>query len=196
MKEKLKEVKLKEVKRGKGVNRLNIDNPVFKQAIDHFKKMVECEKFIITGSYALAKFGLTHSIKDLDIVLIKPAEESLQILEKLRITESENNHYPIDKSRIPVMFGDLKIDFIIRSSRKYIELADGLLIAYPMDIIEAKQRYQKTHHILQIKAIADRIFTPKMLSDSLSMDFKRLFGDDSINIKESDVIYIKESDVI
>ena len=49
----------------------------------HLQLFLPAEEFIITGSAALYKYGLLKSVNDLDIILIKPKDETLEALDRL-----------------------------------------------------------------------------------------------------------------
>ena len=56
-----------------------------KKIIKHFKTLLPCEQFVVTGSYVLALNGIydMSKVKDLDIILVNPTPESLGIISRL-----------------------------------------------------------------------------------------------------------------
>ena len=131
-----------------------ITNNNVNKAIDHFKKLLPCEQFIITGSYAWKLLGLTKKVKDLDIILVKPNEDAIKNLEMLR--EPENPDYPPNKNQYFVKYNDMHIDFYVKSSKiDTIDLANGLSISIIKGTILANKHYGRIKDTMQLKAIAD-----------------------------------------
>jgi len=129
-----------------------------KKVIDHFKKLIDCEQFVITGTYALRELRLCKKVNDLDIILVNPSEDSISILDKLK-TAKVDTGYPENKNQLSVYFNDTRIDFfILKSSIDVIELKDGLTISTPNNIAKAKRHYNRLKDIIQLQEISEIFF--------------------------------------
>jgi len=152
-----KEMK-KEMKTGfrPSANSLNLKKEIdFIGIINHYKKLMVCEQFIITGSFGWMQLGLMSKAKDLDIILVNPTEESLAVLEKLR-EPSKNTDYPNDKNQFLVNHEGTMIYFFINTSKiDTIELANGISIASIKGTVKAKKRFARLKDFLQLKNIAE-----------------------------------------
>jgi len=149
-----------------------------KHVIDHFKKLLTCEQFIITGSYALNQLGLTESVGDLDIILVNPDKTSIDVLNKLK--EPTNNEYP-STEYFRVIMDNIKIDFYIRNKiLPTIELANGLVISMPKDIVKAKKSYGRLKDTLQLMAISEIFYTPKDLEKAIENEKVKFIVDSFI----------------
>ena len=140
-----------------------------KSTIDHFQKLLLCKDFIVTGSYALRELGLTNSVKDLDVILVSPDDQSLESLKRLAEPPDPNSDYPITREHhYRVRFNGIKVDFFInKEAQSYITLEGGLKISYPKDIVMAKKKYMSIKHVLQLKAISEIFYKPTDLQEIL-----------------------------
>jgi len=128
-------------------------NQSIEEAIKHFTKLLPCDKFIITGSYALHRLGLCERVTDLDVELYEPLPESIEILKRMALPQREG--YPAKENYYKLEFNELKVDFFItKKQRRTIALADGIFVSHPVDIVFHKKQYNSFKHWLQLKAIA------------------------------------------
>lgn len=148
------------------------------RAIEHFKKLLQCDQFILTGSHALAMLGLMTvgeaGEKDIDILLVNPTEESLAILKKLKINQG-NPNYPPDANYYRVEYESIYVDFFVKDEVQKSINVDGVDIAYPIDIVNAKQRYGGLKHILHLKGIAELFYTQDLLVNFLKNEQAKVF---------------------
>ena len=148
-----------------------------KNAIDHFKKLLTCEQFIITGSYALKQLGLVTTVKDLDIILVRPSDETVSILTKLH-TPRFVTDYPPSKTQYRVLFGDVEVDFFTKDSKQKtirIEIENELYdISLPSNIAKAKRDLNSLKQIIQLKKIAELFYTDNVLQGFLNEQSNRL----------------------
>lgn len=140
------------------------------KAIKHFQSLIKSEQFVITGSYALRCLGLTEKQpKDLDVLLYKPDEASVEILERLRIKNITD--YPDSKYHIKVNYEDTNIDFFVCNEPiKTIVLADDIVVSMPKDIFKAKHSYLRIKDYVQCKAIADMICPNDFLDKIIKLE--------------------------
>ena len=142
-----------------------------KKAISHFKKLLECEQFIVTGSYSFYLLGLINRVTDLDIILVNPTEETRKILERLKVeTKSE---YP-GGNQIRVKYENMNIDFFSQASEVKCLNVNGIEIAYPKDTVKAKKQYQSLKHIIQLKGISELFFKPSDLVEAVKLEQAKL----------------------
>ncbi len=146
--------------------KLMADDPQIKNAIDHYKKLIVCEQFIVTGSYGWALLGLASTITDLDIILVNPTEESLNLLDRIKEPKPQLL-YPEGKTQFAVLYEAIHIDFFVKNTKiDTIDLANGLSIASIKGTIKAKKAYARLKDWMQLKNIADMFY-----SDSDFLDF-------------------------
>ncbi len=178
------------VKKDKPVKPPRPSNPQpkgFAREIEHYQKLLTCDQFIIAGSYSFYLLGLTDSVTDLDIIVVNPDEECLKILQ--RIAEPPSPEYPDHGGYYRVVSNDTKIDFWTTSRtpskpERCIELKNGWHVAYPLDTVKAKQGYKTVKQILQLRILAEKIYTPAMLEEVLQKEMSRLVRKGKIEIKD------------
>ena len=138
-------------------------------AIDHFKKLLPCDQFIITGSFGWKLLGLVQNVKDLDIILVNPTESAMNSLDALR--EPNNSDYPANPNQYKVKFGTLIIDFYVKKTKiDTIDLANGLSIASIKGTIRAKKQYGRMKDFYQLSAIASIFCTRKELVSAIEKE--------------------------
>jgi hypothetical protein len=49
------------------------------EIIRHYKSLLPCEQFVVTGGYALQRVGLKDKSDDIDIILVNPTDEAKNI---------------------------------------------------------------------------------------------------------------------
>ena len=152
-----------------------------KKAIKHFTKLLTCEQFIVTGSYALQQLGLWSGAKDLDILLVNPTSESVEILKRLQ-EKPINPDYPGSDEQYRVPYEDIYVDFFIKKTKQPALLVFEagpapkmmMWIAYPTEIAKAKKKYPGEKQLLQRKIIAELFYNPKELEAHLESKQQRL----------------------
>lgn len=131
-----------------------------KEAINHFKALLQCEQFIVTGSYALQKMGLISegAVGDLDIILVNPTEEAINILARLAEESPVETQFNYPKKGIILKFNGAKIDFFFETQAIVTDLTvDGVLISPVNRIIDAKKSYNRDKDWYQLRKMS-RIF--------------------------------------
>jgi hypothetical protein len=98
-----------------------------KKTIEDLQRMLICEHMIVTGSYALFQYGLVKEsdIKDLDIILVKPTEGTLELVKNLMINHPAKTHPPKED----VLKIEEKVDFIppmpfVKANKPVVEFDD------------------------------------------------------------------------
>ena len=132
----------------------------------HYAKLLNCQSLILTGSVALSLYGLIkRGTSDIDLICVKPTDETLELLDRLKENMNNDSEYPTD-NRISFRHSDgTKIDIFI-----YPKLTETPIymvfdevtypVAMPVPIVQAKKSYGKIKHIIQLKAIAERFYKP------------------------------------
>lgn len=142
-----------------------------------FKAMLPCEQFIVTGSYALNRMGLTNKVHDIDVLLINASVEAKDALFNLgQCQESKHlnppheskSEYP-DERPIRIMHNDVKYDFWTEAEARelVLELNDGFAISQVPGIVAAKKRSNRFSDWAQLRDIAHKIFHTEELINAL-----------------------------
>jgi len=94
------------------------------ETIKHLKTILPAERFVLTGSYALSKIGLTiwtETLNDLDIILYKPTDEALATAQRLMdetpaATKPKEGYVSKLGLKYIFKFNDIKIDIFIQEA--------------------------------------------------------------------------------
>jgi hypothetical protein len=125
------------------------------------KTMFECEQFVVTGSYALSKFGLIDqsSVMDIDIILVNPKESTKELAARL-IKDNPAKTKPTLNGDVNAifMFDGVKIDlFYTDKKQDSLELSD-FEISKISTIVKAKKKYNRLKDWLQLRRLAKVFF--------------------------------------
>jgi len=87
-----------------------------KDVIKKLQVLLPCEKFIVTGSTALYYYGLVDKSGDLDIILCKPKEETIELLKRLQENYPAKTKPIEGYSSVSYIFmeGEVKVDIFIK----------------------------------------------------------------------------------
>lgn len=120
--------------------------------------MFLAEKMIVTGSVALAKYGLfTDKVGDVDILLLKPAKETIELIERLGKDFPVKRKPSTNKTFIGAFTkNDMKIEVFLADKEEFLTI-DGLNYAKIVGIVKAKQSYKRAKDFIQLRKIS-RIF--------------------------------------
>jgi hypothetical protein len=146
-----------------------------KEVLDELKSLIKAEQFVVTGSYALQELGLyDKKVKDLDVLIYKPDEVSLEVLERLK-TKEHNDDYPDSKVHFKCRLRDTDIDIWITDKlQSTITLSNGLSLAKPFEIAKAKVGYLRLKDVVQLKYIASNIYPDELVNKLLARQMNRL----------------------
>ncbi len=140
--------------------------------------MLPAEKLIVTGSFALSELGLyDRQVKDLDIILIKPTDHSMEVLKQMNKMPA-NTDYPESSNHFRLELPDkLKVDVWTYGvfHEDTIELKN-FIVASPKWIVKAKKIYSYTNakHIAQLKIIAEIFYKPADLLEYIEKEQSKL----------------------
>jgi hypothetical protein len=144
----------------------------FASAIMHFKALLKCKEFVVTGSYSLSLMGIItkEQVSDLDIILVDPHQESIDAL--VRLQES----FPAKTSPIPnthliaiIDYNGIKIDFFmsdLKDAISTIKLEDFSITTLD-HVVKMKKGYGRVKDLIQLKNIAASIMTQKEFLDKI-----------------------------
>lgn len=147
---------------------------LMEDALLHFKRVLNCENFVVTGSFALYKFGLVDEAEDLDIILINATVDAEDILFNLAsapesqhlLPKEHHEEYPDSLKLTRIMYQGIKMDFFFGdcfADRQYFTAANGLVYSTANSIFAAKRRADRFKDWLQLRQIAARIFREEEL---------------------------------
>jgi len=129
--------------------------------IKHFKSLLPCEQFVVTGSYVLALNGLVDmtKVKDLDIILVNPTSESLGIIARL-MEDAPAKTKPTGTTSLKaiLMHDKTKIDFFVVDKKQSTLQLPDFEIAKVDSIVAAKKSYKRMKDELQLRKIAQLFF--------------------------------------
>lgn len=129
------------------------------ETLKKLRTLLPCEKFVITGSTALCKYGLMNSIGDIDIILVNPTEEAINVVNKLQIDfPASKIPSPDAKTLLGIFMWDIyKIDVFQSKNEPSIHIDDFDYSLIP-NIVKAKQSYNRLKDWVQLRSIS-RIFS-------------------------------------
>jgi len=131
--------------------------------IQHFKTLLPCEQFVVTGSYSFLVMGLTKKAADIDIVIVNATPEAISILDRLQESEEskhlKNEYVGQSKKAYRIMHNSVKVDIFIDTVKmECFELANGLLVSTIPATIKAKKSYSRLKDWLQLRTCAELFY--------------------------------------
>jgi hypothetical protein len=133
--------------------------------IKHLKTLLVAEQFVVTGSYALSKFGLDIEATDLDIILVKPTEEAISILKRLQ-SEYPAKTKPVEG--VPMFIfkqDDVKVDvFVYESAVDALPIGD-VLYSKINRIVAAKKSFKRFKDVVQLRKLSKMFYEPKDIQE-------------------------------
>ncbi|MDR1348297.1 MAG: hypothetical protein LBJ63_07750 [Prevotellaceae bacterium] len=130
------------------------------EIIKHYRTMLPCEQFVVTGTYALVQMGLADKSDDIDIILVNPTEEAKNTLERLmKDSPAETKPSPAGELLAIFMHENVKIDvFLEKSKVSTLTTVDDIQISSAKRIFEAKKKMSRFKDWVQLRKIAMSIF--------------------------------------
>lgn len=137
------------------------------QTLHHFKTVLPAEDFVATGTFALKTLGFDIKVKDLDIVLVKPAMATLEVLENLEKSNPPKNlltGYPTalgEKKVFRFIHEGVELDVFIshKGVPHTVRTGCGIKIADLNYIINAKKGLNRPKDYMQLLKLRDSILT-------------------------------------
>jgi hypothetical protein len=137
--------------------------------IKQLKTVLPCEKFVVTGSYALYLMGLCdRPDNDLDIILIKPSATALEVAKRYQ-EENPAKTKPLENSSLKSIFilEQVKIDIFVQDENIETINIDGLDVTKADHIFKAKKGMGRMKDFVQLRNVAKRIFDQKEFENFL-----------------------------
>lgn len=129
-----------------------------KEIIRQLKTLLPCEQFVVTGSYALNKYGLSSKIGDLDIILVNPSEESINIMKRLSIEFPAPTKFLYEEKGFIFIMNGIKVDIFIKKIRVDTEITiDGVLYATVSHIVKEKKSINRIKDWVQLRKMSKMI---------------------------------------
>jgi hypothetical protein len=140
------------------------------EIIKHYKTIFDCEQFVVTGSYALQRYGLLDKSDDLDIIVVNPKKETIECIQRL---VKEN---PAETSGSGSIFifkhKDTKIDvFVLNQKIDSIKLEEGFELSTIKRIVDEKKKMNRSKDWIQLVSVARKIVTTSEIENYLK-DYK------------------------
>ena len=141
------------------------------------KTLLPAEKFIVTGSYALFKYGLTPqaNVKDLDIILSKPEPTAVNNMVNLS-NDFPAKTKPQKKSSVNYIFmvDNIKVDVFTESQYTEDTLSiNGVFYSSVAHIISAKKTYGRMKDWLQLRDMARMFFKEEEFQSFLNNSWQQ-----------------------
>jgi hypothetical protein len=161
-----------------------------KKIIDHLKTILPAEKLIVTGSFALAQYGLVeeHKVHDLDIILVNPEETTFVILERLmndnpaktkpllplRDAKVEKASKPVRDSGLRAIFmqDGVQVDIFIINYKDKVCVIDDIPCASLKHIVAEKEKASRIKDWLQLRDMSRRFYKPEDFLNVLNGDWR------------------------
>lgn len=129
--------------------------------------------FILTGSTALAYHGLLEisEAKDLDILLVKPDQGALDVLNKLQAANPSAKFREGGPVKYSFIYEDVKVDVWILDSHEdstFTCTPDGIRIASIRSIVNAKKHIGRSKDWIHLMQLANKIFDKNQFDSALS----------------------------
>lgn len=147
-----------------------------KQVIEHLQKLIDCDKMVFTGSFALKQMGLSDKVKDIDVLLLKPSSDTISVLSRLHQPHCVPN-YPDDPNQFRIVINNVTVDlFITDKAEDCLNIYwEGLQLSISKvgHIINAKKSYNRLKDILQLKSISEIFYKPEDLKNFIISEQKK-----------------------
>ncbi|MDR1652894.1 MAG: hypothetical protein LBS01_04480 [Prevotellaceae bacterium] len=128
------------------------------EIIKHYKALLPCEQFVVTGGYALQRIGLKEKSNDIDIILVNPTNEAKSTLERL-MKEYPAKSTTGSENLAIFMHEQTKIDVFEEKNHIETLTVDGFEISTVKRIFDAKKRMNRSKDWEQLLNISRRIVT-------------------------------------
>ena len=131
--------------------------------IKELKVMFPAREFIITGSFALAKYCMLpmETVKDIDVILMDPTQEALDLAKRMQEEFPAGTSASTEGDLIAIFSkSGYKIDIFKGRDEPSIEIS-GINYATIPHIISAKKRINRMKDWLQLRKMARMFFIQK-----------------------------------
>ena len=128
----------------------------------HYKTLLPCDQFLLTGSSALQLYGLVKDGQpgDIDIILINPTSEARDILNRLQTANPANTKPSSDTVAYIFRHESYKIDVFFETVKVQQPLTfDGIELNPLSKIVAAKKKANRPKDWLQLRKMSRTILT-------------------------------------
>lgn len=150
------------------------------ETFKQLRLMLNCEKFIITGSQALKKYGLVTKTDDIDIILINPTKETKELLAKSQqdipaTTKAQFDSEMYENHSLLAIFkwNGIKVDVFESDGEPSLHI-DGFEYAMLTNIVHAKLEANRLKDWLQLRKLAAIFWTREGMAKWLNDQEKAL----------------------
>jgi hypothetical protein len=127
--------------------------------LKHYKTIIDCEQFAVTGSYMFYLCGLIpkQKVGDLDLLIVNPTPSAIEMLKKLQ-EKNPAKSKPYSDNMFIFMDGDVKIDIFILKNKidTFLKFGD-IEVTTILNTIDAKKSYNRFKDWKQLKQLS-RLF--------------------------------------
>lgn len=142
----------------------NMEKAKVEEIIKNLKLVFDCQHFIITGSVALAKYGLLSwdKVNDIDILLVSPTEVAKEMALKF-MEQQPAKAKPKEKTKDSLglfsifIWQGVKVDIFISKGEDFLEI-DGNKYATIPHIVQAKTVCNRLKDWISLRNIARQFF--------------------------------------
>lgn len=132
------------------------------EIVKHYKTLLPCEQFLLTGSSALLHYGLVKEGQpgDIDIILINPTDAAREILNRLQEANPANTKPSSDTVAYIFKHENVKVDVFFETVKVQRPLTfDGIELNPINRIVAAKKKANRPKDWLQLRKMARAILT-------------------------------------
>ena len=136
------------------------------------KTILPAKEFILTGSTALAYHGLAEltASKDLDIILVEPADSAKEILERLQKENPNPKFTGKGTLAYSFIYEGVKVDIWVAKvdAENLLSTPDGIKVSCIKSIVQAKKSYNRPKDWIQLMQLSSKIFDGKLFESQIS----------------------------
>lgn len=156
-------------------------NKKFIDVISLLKSQLIAERFILTGSCALNLQGWPIKTKDIDIILIKPSEGTIEMMKNLAKDfppKRKGEYETPDCYRWTQPDGDIEVDvWVLTSAPELLVSKQGFEINSLPRIVYAKKRINRFKDWVLLRYLSSRIFSVKDMEREMDLMSNQLEED-------------------
>lgn len=142
------------------------------ETLKKLKVLLGNDKIIITGSTALALHGLTKlaDAKDLDLLVYKPSDASIEVLNRLQKDKPNKKLKEGNSLKYSFFYEDVKVDIwsLDAEITDYLITTDGIQVSGVLDIVKAKLSYNRPKDWIQLMKLSKLFFSQDKFDGALS----------------------------
>lgn len=146
----------------KGINKESNTIESLMKKVNYIKMLLPCEQFVLTGSLSFCLYGLipVSEVGDLDIILVNPTEESVNIMKRLQKEFPALTKFHSEKMGVIFMQDEVKVDIFIVNEKVHsiIKTDSGVELTPINRTVDAKKSYNRIKDWLQLRKLSRLFF--------------------------------------